>query len=81
MPDPQVKVFTAANQVIASNAGWGGNPQIAAAAAAVYAFAFTNPASTDSASLITLPPGGYTVQASSLTGTTGTTLVEVYEVP
>ena len=80
MPDPQMKVFNATEQ-IASNAGWGGNPQIAAAAASVYAFAFTNPASTDSAVLVTLPPGGYTVQASSMSGTTGTALVEVYEVP
>jgi NADPH:quinone reductase-like Zn-dependent oxidoreductase len=81
MPDPQIKVFNAADQVIASNSGWGGNAQIAAAAQAVYAFAFTNPSSTDSATLITLPPGGYTVQASSVTGTTGTTLAEVYEIP
>jgi hypothetical protein len=81
MPDPQLKVFNAADQVISSNAGWAGNPQIATAAATVYAFAFTNPASTDSATLITLPPGRYTVQASSVTGTPGTTLVEVYEIP
>ena len=41
-PHPQLKVFNAADQVIASNSGWGGNPQIAAAATAVYAYAFTN---------------------------------------
>ena len=81
MPDPQLKVFNAADQVIAANSGWGGNPQIAAAATAVYAYAFTNPASTDSAVLITLPPGGYTAQASSVSGSAGTALVEVYEVP
>ena len=81
MPDPRLKVFDAADQLIAANAGWGGNSQIAAAAQAVYAFAFTNPASADSAVLITLPPDGYTVQASSATGTTRPTLLEVYELP
>lgn len=69
------------DQVIAANSGLGGNPQIAAAATALYAYAFTNAATTDSAVLITLPPCGYTAQASSVTGTAGTALVAMYEVP
>ena len=47
---------------------------------AVYAFTFSNPNSADSAVLLTLAPGSYTAQASSVTSSAGTTLVEVYEV-
>jgi sugar lactone lactonase YvrE len=81
MPDPRLNVFNTANEMISSNAGWAGDPQIAAAAQAVYAYAFSGPTSADSAVLMTLAPGNYTVQASSVSGTTGTTLMEVYEIP
>ena len=81
MPDPQLKVFNSGGTQIAGNTGWGGDPQLAAAMAAVYAFPLTNASSTDSVVLITLPPGSYTAQASSVSGTAGTALVEVYEVP
>ena len=81
MPDPQLSVFNVADSVIAFNAGWGGNPQVSAVAQAIGAFAYTNPSSADSAVLLTLTPGPYTAQASSASGTAGTTLVEVYEVP
>ena len=80
MIDPVINVFSGTN-VIASNKGWGGDPAISAAASAVGAFAFTNLTSADSALLITLAAGNYTVQVSSATGVTGTTLIEVYEVP
>ena len=80
MIDPVINVFSGTN-VIASNKGWGGDPAISAAASAVGAFAFTNLMSADSALLITLAAGNYTVQVSSATGVTGTTLIEVYEVP
>jgi len=62
-------------------AGWGGDPQLTAVMNAVYAFTFTSPNSADSAVLLTLAPGTYTAQASSVTNAAGTTLVEVYEVP
>jgi len=84
MPDPQLTVHTSvsgADQVLASNTGWGGNAQITAVANSVYAFSWTNPSSNDSAVLLTLNPGSYTAQVSSASGTQGTTLVEVYEVP
>jgi hypothetical protein len=80
MPDPTLSVFSG-QTMLAYNAGWGGSSQIAAAAASVYAFALTNPASLDSAVLITLPPGAYTVQGKSASGTAGITLIEVYEIP
>jgi len=82
MVDPQLVINSAApNAVIATNAGWGGDPQIVATAAAVLAFPFASLTSKDSAVLLTLPPGGYTAVVSSASGGAGTTLVEVYEVP
>jgi hypothetical protein len=44
--------------------------------------AFTLPAnSRDSAMLVTLDPGSYTVQVSGGGASTGVALVEIYEVP
>ena len=83
MPDPQLQVSPLSNSstVLAFNAGWAGNLQIASAAASVGAYTFPSPSSLDSAALVTLPPGAYTVQVSSKTGLGGTVLVEIYEVP
>lgn len=74
-------LLAAAPFSLAANAGWRGDPQIATAASSVYAFAWGNPGSYDSALLITLPPGNYTAQVSSVSGAAGTTLVEVYDIP
>lgn len=81
MADPQVVLASTANgAVIASNAGWGGDPQITQVDNAVLAFAL--PAgSKDSVVVATLPPGGYSATASSVSGSGGATLIEVYEVP
>ncbi|MGH7997381.1 MAG: immunoglobulin domain-containing protein [Opitutaceae bacterium] len=81
MPDPQLAVYNAAGSVIASDAGWGGLPEIAEAAGLVRAFAFNDPAGKDSAVVMTLAPGAYTVQASSVSGTAGEALIEVYVLP
>ena len=84
MPDPQIALHTSVNNIdtiLASNAGWGGDPQITAVSNSVFAFPLSNPASKDSVVLVTLPPGGYTAVASSVSGTGGVVLVEVYEVP
>ncbi len=80
MADPKLDLFSGST-VIASNDNWAGDPQIAAAAGAVGAFALTNAASKDAIMFITLAPGGYTVQASGVSSTAGAALVEVYEVP
>jgi DNA-binding beta-propeller fold protein YncE len=79
LPDPQLQL-NSSNGVIASNAGWGGNAQIAAASAAVGAFSWGTSSTPDSAILITLPPGAYTAEVSGVSGDSGVALVEVYEV-
>ena len=72
--------------VIASNEGWdkpaaGGATaaQITAAAAGVGAFALT-PGDLDTAVLVQLEPGTYTVTLKGLNGTTGEVLAEIYDV-
>jgi len=80
MPDPQLSVFSGST-VIATNSGWMGDTSISTAMNAVGAFPYLSTTSKDSAVLITLAPGSYTAQATSATGTAGTTLIEVYEVP
>ncbi len=79
LPDPQLQLKSS-NGVIASNSGWGGNSQLAAASAAVGAFSWGTSSTPDSAILITLPPGAYTAEVSGVSGDSGVTLVEVYEV-
>ena len=84
LPDPQIALHTTVNNqdtVLATNAGWGGDPQITAVSNSVFAFPLTNPASADSVVLVTLAPGAYTAIASSVNGAMGTVLIEVYEVP
>jgi sugar lactone lactonase YvrE len=75
-------VYNAAGTVIASDAGWGNatNPAaIAAAAVQVGAFALA-PNSGDSAQLVNLTAGGYTIQISGANASTGVALAEIYEV-
>ena len=81
IPDPKVTVFNSSSAVLATNAGWGGSASITAANKASGAFQFASGTSKDSAVLLTLQPGAYTVQAASASGTAGVTLIEVYEVP
>jgi len=81
MPDPQISVFTPTAQ-LAANAGWGTGTssaaQLSAAAALVGAFPLAA-GSKDSALLVTLPPGAYSVEVTSVSGTTGVALIEVYD--
>jgi len=79
--DPKLTVFNSSSTVLATNTGWGGSTAITAANKSTGAFQFVNNTSKDSAVLLTLQPGAYTVQATSASGTAGVTLIEVYEVP
>jgi hypothetical protein len=77
---PEVTVFNSSGASIGTNTGWGGGSALAAVFAQVGAFAL-QAGSADSALVITLPAGAYTVQVSGTGGTSGIALVEVYEVP
>ncbi len=81
IPDPKLTVFNSSSAVLAMNAGWAGSTVITAANRAAGAFDFASSSSRDSAVLLILSPGAYTVQASSVSGAAGAALVEVYEVP
>jgi|ERR1039457_5004336 YVTN family beta-propeller protein len=80
LPDPQLQLYSGST-VIDSNARWGGNVAVAAAASSVGAFAWSDPSSYDSAILVTLPPGAYSAIVSGVSGDTRNSLVEVYDVP
>ncbi len=80
MPDPQLSLYSGSN-LIGTNSAWGGNPLISQADTAVYAFPLTDTNSSDSTILATLPPGAYTAVGSSVSGSPGVMLIEVYEVP
>jgi hypothetical protein len=81
LPDPQLTLQNpTTGRVYGANTGWRGDPEIAATAASVGAFAWNVPTSHDSALLITLPPGNYTAAAAGSSGDTGVAIVEVYEV-
>ena len=80
MPDPKLDLFSG-QTVIATNDNWGGDAQLAATAKSVGAFDFASASSKDAMLLITLPPGGYTVQATGVSNSSGTALIEVYDVP
>ncbi len=82
LAQPSLAVYDGTGSMIASNTVWGTNPnpaQIAALSAQVGAFAFA-PGSADSALMVNLPAGTYTVHVSGVGSTTGVALAEVYEV-
>lgn len=83
LPQPTLIVTTSNGQTVATNTGWGTNPnasQIATATASVGAFPW-QAGSADSALLLTLQPGSYTAIVSGVGGTSGIALVEVYQAP
>ncbi len=76
---PQLTLFNSAGVAIGTNTTWGGSAALAAAFAQVGAFPLSAN-SADSALLVTLPPGLYTVSVNGVSNTTGIALIEVYEV-
>ena len=79
LADPVLTVYgpNSGTLVAASNDNW--DAANAASFASVGAFALTN-GSRDAAVVTTLQPGAYSAQVSGLNNTTGTAIVEVYEV-
>jgi hypothetical protein len=88
LPDPQLTLFntlaTGASVQIAQNTGWGGNPLIVTADAALgaYPLATTPTISKDSALYQAnpgLPSGAYSAQVAGASGDSGVALVELYD--
>ncbi len=79
LADPQFKVMPLGQDtIVASNDNWGGTAALQAAFTQTHDFALpTN--SLDAAAIVSLPPGGYTIQVTGVGNTTGTVLVEVYD--
>jgi len=81
LADPQMELRTLAGASITTNDNWNSaDPALSAAFTTTGAFAFT-PGSKDSALIVELDPGLYTVVVKGVGDTTGIALVEVYELP
>jgi hypothetical protein len=81
LPDPVLRIVAGDGALVATNVGWETSPdavQLPAIGAAVGAFPLTG-GSADSAVVVELPPGGYTVVMASASGRTGVGLIELYE--
>jgi hypothetical protein len=81
LADPQITVFSGGTKV-ATNSGWSAGSGAAAELGGVFsqvgAFPLAN-GSKDAALILTLQPGAYTVQVSSVSNGTGVALIEVYD--
>jgi len=78
LPDPQL-TLNGPSGILGTNSGWGGNPQIAAAATEVGAFAWAATGSPDAALVETLGSGAYTAEITGASGDTGVALAEIYD--
>jgi len=79
LAQPTLSVYDSKGTLVASNTTWGGTAALISAMTKVGAFSLPS-SSADSAVLLTLPTGAYTVQVSGVNGTTGNAMVEIYEV-
>jgi hypothetical protein len=77
---PTLTLYNASGTPIATNTGWGGSAALVSAFGAANAFSLAA-GSADCALIATLPAGTYTAQVSGVNGSTGTALVEIYELP
>jgi uncharacterized delta-60 repeat protein len=78
LPATRLEVYDASGARIAANERWAGAASLAAAAAATGAFPL-NPESGDSAALLELAPGSYTLQVIDPRGAGGVALAEIYD--
>lgn len=82
LTNPTLTITNSAGVNVATNDDWETNPNAADLLAATNKVTFPlATGSKDAALLVTLPPGGYTVQVSGVADATGNALVEVYELP
>jgi hypothetical protein len=80
---PTLSVLDSAGAMVAANVAWSGSPganQDMSMARVVGAFALAS-GSADSADVVSLLAGAYTMPVTGLDGTTGVALAEIYEGP
>lgn len=81
LADPVLSLFDSQGRVLGTNDNWvSAASPLLSATASVGAFAL-NADSKDAAVMATLPPGAYTVQVTGVSGSSGTALIEIYELP
>jgi len=92
LANPFLTVYNSSGTILAQNDNWGtpiavyvgqvvaAATDISAAELATGAFTLAS-GSNDAALIVTLPPGAYTAEVTGVGGTTGTALVEIYEIP
>lgn len=85
LADPRVVLYDSAGRMVAQNDNWSGGDASESAAislAMARSGAFALPqGSRDAALVALLPPGAYTIHASGVSGTSGVTLIELFELP
>jgi sugar lactone lactonase YvrE len=81
LPDPELQLYSTGSggSLLSTNTSWSGAPAISSEAAAVGAFAWSNPSSHDVALIPNLGPGSYTANLFGESGDTGVALTEVYD--
>ena len=79
--DPLLQIYNGTGQSIASSADGQNNENINSAVKLVGTFPFSSYLGSDVGIVMTLQPGAYTASVTSLSGSTGTVLLEAYEVP
>jgi len=81
LPDPALKLFNSAQELVAENDDWDSpSVELSEAMTTVGAFPLST-GSKDAAFVIEIESGAYTVQLSSADGEVGQGLVEIYEIP
>ena len=80
LANPTLTIVDSSGATIATNAGWGNNPLVAAAEG-VLSIAALPAGSSDAALVLTLAPGNYRADVSSLNNSTGTVLLDASLVP
>ena len=81
LAQPSISVVNGSGAAIASDTGWGADSdasQVASVSSQVGASPLA-PGSADSALIVPLPSGAYTIQVSGAGGTSGVALAELYE--
>ena len=87
LSDPAITLFNSSTSVIASNDDWGTPVGAGAASSATLSAAFAQSGafpptagSKDSALIVTVAPGSYTVQLRGNGGASGVALIEIYDI-